>query len=157
MIQTLNNIQNTDFCTIIIVREQYWIFLYRPVWSTISYTSIYNIIYNTIIHSRIYVIIKMTLDHPINESYQCSIQWNLWTKDTLGPSILSFVERFWMYSQHGKMNICGTSFVERIFLLCPLLRGSFIGGSTVHTCLELHVHTYAHILHYTNIRHLSIF
>ncbi len=65
------------------------------------------------------------------------IQWN--SKDMLGvghfvycrvvvrssevQNVLRIWENFWV------------SFVERLFLLCPVFGGSFIGGSTVHVLI----------------------
>ncbi len=66
--------------------------------------------------------------------------WNLWIKDTLGPTISSFLERlsalqgFKLYSEiydNKHLGLWTVSFVERLFLVCPLLGGSFISGSTV--------------------------
>ncbi len=65
------------------------------------------------------------------------IKRNLWIKDMLESAILSFVERGCLLFRGSKLcenehlGLWSVFFVERLFLLCPPLRGSFIRGFTV--------------------------
>ncbi len=68
----------------------------------------------------------------------CTVVY-LWTKDMLGHAILSFVERLSVLQEvqnvittlENDFEVC-----PWVFLLCPLLGGSFIGGSTVIQCVQ---------------------
>ncbi len=45
-------------------------------------------------------------------------------------------------------------FVKRLFSLCPLLRGSFIGGSTVYNCIYIYIYTSLFIINHSSCQEL---
>ncbi len=57
---------------------------------------------------------------------------------------LSEVQNVLTIWENEHLGPCSASFIERLFLLCPPLRGSFIGGSTV---IIINYHYYYYLLY----------
>ena len=96
-------------------------------WSDVSSSTVIVATVSTNDH----LLISSTASTTAPPSGELAIQWNLQTRDTMGPAILSVVERSslsWRSNRLYSMGLKQVSFVERSSLH---LGGSLIGGSTV--------------------------